>query len=814
MDKFFIQATFKSLDEIDLEENKQIKQALIESRLKEKALREKKKYPLAKDEHLNTCAGNPDINTAAFNHATDVGASSPSTGLGEDNEGKYTVRRYGRYHYIIINPENGLALRVGSNIDYSKPQSPDNKILFFKSKNDAENYIKNNIDDSQILDEKLPKDLAKAYKNTEKSLYADRLSPATSDLSDQDKQQVAAKLSDYNDNTNLSPIDFEKASYQEITKDEAMKYAKPKKVWQLVLVFGVKYPKAIRFDKNGKALNSIEFDWNKGYVTASGRQTFKSTQMPIKELIDRADKIYLTDEQDHLNDNYFENEKRVRSNIENSIALGIPDWELADIYKQENGIYSANYNYKERQSMYDNLKRRLERINRDIKNYLNYLSNTPKESYWYDKYTNYLKEYRNEKNEVLRKMRLLGSLRSKQISPSEYMERREIIDNPDPKNRMSNYNLRLDAIKVLKNNLKNKVEDFNDKSDKYLKGDAYKDEWDYRYYTEKIKELEAQIKEAQDLITQYNTKLSKIDKSAIDDKIADELNASYDLIKKLNSKLTSLGAKSMIKEDVEKNKFNLNDPDDVKEAIERKDHPEKEDDLVIIHPLLNHKKPSPGNAILTCKDCNEVFYFDKNELKQDEEDPTIYNKDIQCENCGAQDGYDYIGDVSLKDTESAKEAEQERNDIEQDDFVDEESKEQPKEPELEPVDDLEEPDEIVEESFDQLANKYFNKIYENISSYKTTGISQEDRNKYLIEGVLTDKNTKEKKVSFLLETLKRNKDKVVLQGSLKELIENKAPFRFCGKITDNKLLFESMRYRYVENINKDKYLIEGLEINK
>ena len=270
----------------------------------------------------------------------------------------------------------------------------------------------------------------------------------------------------------------------------------------------------------------------------------------------------------------------------------------------------------------------------------------------------------------------------------------------------------------------------------------------------------------------------------------------------------------MIKEDVEKNKFNLNNPDDVKEAIERKDNPEKEDDLVIIHPLLNHKKPSPGNAILTCKDCNEVFYFDKNELKQDEEDPTVYNKDIQCENCGAQDGYDYVGDVSLKDTESAKEAEQERKDIEQDDFVDEESKEQPKEPELEPVDDLEEPDEIVEESFDKLANKYFNKIYENISSYKTVGISQEDRNKYLIEGILTNKDRKEEKVSFLLETLKRNKDKVVLQGSLKELIENKAPFRFCGRIADNKLLFESMRYRYVENIDKDKYLVEGLEINK
>ena len=321
------------------------------------------------------------------------------------------------------------------------------------------------------------------------------------------------------------------------------------------------------------------------------------------------------------------------------------------------------------------------------------------------------------------------------------------------------------------------------------------------------------------MIAEYNEKLSKIDKQAIEDRIADELSSSYDSIKELNSKLTSLGGKSMIKEDVEKNKFNLNDPEDVEAAIERKNNPEEESDLVIIHPMLNHKKPAPGNAILTCKSCGEVFYFDKNELKQDEKDPKTYNKDIQCENCGADGGYDYVGDVSLKDTESAKEAEKERKDIEQDDFVDEEPQEQTeepetKEPELETVDDLEEPEEIVEESFDRLANKYFNKIYENIDSYKTTGISQEDRNKYIIEGVLTDKNKKEEKISFLLETLKRNKDKVILQGSLKQLIENKAPFRFCGKITDNKLLFESMRYRYVENIDKDRYLVEGLEINR
>lgn len=223
MDKFFIQAAFKSLDEIDLEENKQIKQALVESRLKEKALREKKrkKYPLAKGEHLNTCAGDPDINTAAFNHATDIGASSPSTGLGESDEGKYT---------------------------------------------------KNNIEGLKPLDEKLPRDLARAYKSYSSPLsrYADRLYVDRERASEEDKHNMVAKLSDYQ-TYNLSPIDFENASYQEITKDEAMKYAKPKKCWQLVLVFGKASPSAIRFDKNGKALNAIDFEWKDAYIDPNGR---------------------------------------------------------------------------------------------------------------------------------------------------------------------------------------------------------------------------------------------------------------------------------------------------------------------------------------------------------------------------------------------------------------------------------------------------------------------------------------------------------------------------------------------------------------
>ena len=76
-----------------------------------------------------------------------------------------------------------------------------------------------------------------------------------------------------------------------------------------MLVFGENNPKAVRFDKNGKALNSFDLEWKDRYTNPAGRETVKSTQIPLRELIKRATKIYLTDEQDHLNDKYFEDNK-------------------------------------------------------------------------------------------------------------------------------------------------------------------------------------------------------------------------------------------------------------------------------------------------------------------------------------------------------------------------------------------------------------------------------------------------------------------------------------------------------------------------
>lgn len=767
MDKFFIQAAFKSLDEIDLKENQQIKQSLIESRLKEK-----RKRDLNKREHLNVCAGDPEVNTAAFNHATDINSNFPSTELSE----------------------------------------------------------------AVTLDEKLPRELAAAYRNTEPSLYAVRLP-----YGKENKEEVAAKMgkfdidnadqSTYNTehdltykSSNLSPIDFEKAEYKKITKEEAEKYAKPKDRWHLVLLYHDYDRKliALRFDKKGKLLNNFDFPMsyrrdNKLWPRNNNGDIIKATQLPIDTLINSADTIYYTNEQEVFNDKYFEDskEREKDSDLDNirwywtrqDKAL-----DTLDIARNEPESELVRRKYCQDKLKYLNIE--IDKENRNLNYYEDNIKNLPEDNNFYKSYLEHIEGIKK----TLRRLNKLKSVvlryLNKEIDWTKYNELLEVEGTWKPSYRNSPINYELAKIIKLKEILKKNVDEYKEKSDKYLNGEIYKDDYSYKDIVDHINSLNNQIKELQKKLEDYNNKLSSFDTTEIENKTEKELLAMSEVIKDLNKKLVAKGLKSVFKEAIEKNKFNLKDPDDIEKAKEMKKDSKKENDLVIIHPLLDHKKPQPGNAILTCKDCDDVFYFNKNELKQDKENPTVYNKDIICPNCGGQDGYEYIGDVSLKDSESAENVIKERNDnIESDDFVKDTEKEDKNTKKLEPIDDYEEPEEIVEESFDKLANKYFNKIYENIDLFKTSNISQIDRNKYLIEGVLTDKNKKEKNVSFLLEIVKRNKDHLILKGNLKEILNNKAPFRFYGRIGENKLIFESMRYRYIDNIDSDKYLIEGLEIN-
>lgn len=75
---------------------------------------------------------------------------NPMTEGVKSGKPRYTAARYSRFYYGIIDHElnngEGLFLRKGPKANYEGPlDKADNKLLLFRSKPEAEDYIKNNL---------------------------------------------------------------------------------------------------------------------------------------------------------------------------------------------------------------------------------------------------------------------------------------------------------------------------------------------------------------------------------------------------------------------------------------------------------------------------------------------------------------------------------------------------------------------------------------------------------------------------------------------------------------------------------------------
>lgn len=270
-------------------------------------------------------------------------------------------------------------------------------------------------------------------------------------------------------------------------------------------------------------------------------------------------------------------------------------------------------------------------------------------------------------------------------------------------------------------------------------------------------------------------------------------------------------------------KFNLKDDKDIGEAMVYKHLNSDKDTLVAVDPSAESKKDidtqsHAGDALLKCRACNTLFTYPVDKLVRDG-NTDIYNRDMRCEHCGALDGYTYDFQLATPESEDAKEAQTDEDvkDIsdEIDNKVDEIiNNDKTDLPEVESDIDLSDVNEVVEESFDKLINPYLNKLYENISSYKTTNISQISRNTLKIEGLITGNNSKEIVTEFLLKVKNSESNNLLFEGYNPLLSDNKAAFTLKSNVEKNKLLFETFEYAYNKEVDNKEYLIEGIESNK
>lgn len=105
-------------------------------------------------------------------------------------------------------------------------------------------------------------------------------------------------------------------------------------------------------------------------------------------------------------------------------------------------------------------------------------------------------------------------------------------------------------------------------------------------------------------------------------------------------------------------------------------------------------------------------------------------------------------------------------------------------------------EDIDEESLDDVTESYLREVYENVDSFKTTGITQKG-NTLKVEGVINFKSGKERKTSFLFEAKHiTKKGKVKLIGMNESITRGKKPYTITGTVTNKKLVVESFNYNY------------------
>ena len=105
-------------------------------------------------------------------------------------------------------------------------------------------------------------------------------------------------------------------------------------------------------------------------------------------------------------------------------------------------------------------------------------------------------------------------------------------------------------------------------------------------------------------------------------------------------------------------------------------------------------------------------------------------------------------------------------------------------------------DEIDEESFDDLAESYLKKVYENVRSFKTVK-AYANENNIKLEGIIKFNSGKTKRTSFIFESSTINsKGRVKFLGENKDIARGKKSFTMYANIRHNKLLPESMTYNY------------------
>jgi hypothetical protein len=121
------------------------------------------------------------------------------------------------------------------------------------------------------------------------------------------------------------------------------------------------------------------------------------------------------------------------------------------------------------------------------------------------------------------------------------------------------------------------------------------------------------------------------------------------------------------------------------------------------------------------------------------------------------------------------------------------------------VDTWESVEDFDDETFNKLTENYLTDVYSNVKSFETTNCDLKD-GKLVVEGTITFNSGKTKPTAFIYETKETADKTIVLEGLNADFASEKAFTLNCKVDTENRLIVESLTYKYTINDT----LVEGL----
>jgi len=402
-----------------------------------------------------------------------------------------------------------------------------------KKKNLKEGYIQlsmplseeDDLDESNQLEEQLPPDLAKAYRQA--PVESDKIGFTGVGAKEKKYDNRNSPYLSTKDTRRNVKTDYANSEYKEITPEEALQAKKDGNIGKLrILVNG----KLIQYRNDGYPLVGPEiYNKDKTYIKKNGEAIFDTRRMPFNHIVKIADKIYLTDEDEHSigkGGQEFDYETRQWKDVE---ADSVYNRRQANQDIEDTGIHKKK-EIPWRKSSMDNYKQ-------DIKEYKDELAKL--EQQWeagdiskneyekkkaeyektIEKYTRWYKEYKAEYERDAQYDRNIKARKRYQVSQDKLQA---------PLNKLKDLKRDINYAKRDLNELEN-----SGLSSWRLSGGSYKEKQN------EIAQLKAQIEQAQKRIEQLEKESQGLD-DANAKQNADAIEKAQNKVNDIQSQIDTL----------------------------------------------------------------------------------------------------------------------------------------------------------------------------------------------------------------------------------------------------------------------------------